>query len=149
MNILDNKVEESKMIQAACDFWFNDHEHIRSPFPEYVRAKSKAEAISSFSNWVNNLLPEAQDEMNDEMIAEKFEETLFEKAAALVITEDERITILYPFLPRVGDIVNDDKKDGIVSDRHIYEEKDHKFLKVKLKSKDVDENWETSFELPL
>ena len=34
------------------------------------------------------------DELNDEIIAEKFEEALFEEASKLVITEDEHVTIL-------------------------------------------------------
>lgn len=149
MNIVENKVEESQMIKAACDFWFNDHEHIRSPFPDYIRSKLKTEAINRFSNWVENLLPEAEEEMNDEMMAEKFEEILFETAIPLLITEDEKITTLYPFMPRVGDKVKDQNKEGIVSDRHIYKDNDKKFLKVKFESIDDDDSWETSFELPL
>ena len=40
-------------------------------------------------------------ELNDEAIAEKFEEIIFEAALPMILTEDERISILYPFLPRL------------------------------------------------
>ena len=56
---------------------------------------------------------------------------------------------LYPFMPRIGDRVKDQSKEGIVSDRHINKENDTKFLKVKFESINDDTFWETSFELPL
>jgi len=41
--------------------------------------------------------------LNDESIGEKFEKIIFETATKLIKTEDERITIVYPFLPRLKD----------------------------------------------
>lgn len=151
MKLDKETIEMSDMIQAAFDFWFSSEEqHLRSPFPEYIRSKLKPQAIETFEKWLNNLKPAAKDEMNDEMFAERFEEVLFETASKLVITDDENITILYPFMPRVGDVVKDHhKEDGIIVDRSIQKEKDNKYLKVTLKKLDNEETWETSFALPI
>lgn len=144
---------ESEMIQAAFDFWMGENEnekHIRSPFPDYIQNELKPKAIKGFQQWVNHLKPEAKEEMNEEMFAEKFEEILFETAAKLVLTEDENITILYPFMPRIGDLVKDQNgKEGHITDRSIQKEKDFKYLKVSLTNDSNKETWKTSFELPM
>src|SRR5690554_2213673 len=142
---------KSQLIEAAFDFWMGEsEEHIRSPFPDYIQHQLKPEAIVNFEKWINNLKPDAKDEMNEEMFAEKFEEILFETAAKLVLTEDENITILYPFMPRTGDIVKDvDGKEGTIVDRNIKKDGDTKFLEVSLINKENKESWKTSFELPM
>lgn len=148
MSIVESSVEKSEMIEAAFEFWFKDNQHIRSPFPEYIRQKLKQNAVAKFSRWVNNLKSEAKDEMNEEMIAEKFEQILFEEAVKLVMTEDEKITLHYPFLPRIGDRVFDENNEvGLIQSRYIQQEKDHGYLKVKLEKE--SKIWETSFELPV
>lgn len=142
---------KSEMIQAAFDFWMGDGEkHIRSPFPAYIHHKLKPNAIDGFDKWLSHLKPDAKDEMNDEMFAEKFEEILFESAAKLVLTEDENITILYPFMPRIGDLVKDQNgKEGTIVDRSIKKEGDFKHLNVSLSSATNGETWKSSFELPM
>ncbi len=141
----------SQMIEVAFDFWLGQNEeHIRSPFPEYIRHQLKPQSIEGFEKWINHLKPDAKDEMNEEMFADKFEEILFETAAKLVLTEDENITILYPFMPRTGDIVKDvDGKEGTIVDRNIKKDGDTKFLEVSLINKENKESWKTSFELPM
>ena len=151
MKVLDkNTVENSELIEQTFNFWFNDNEHIRSPFPSYVQEELKQIAIKKFHIWVENLKPEAKDEVNDEMVGEKFEELIFEAAISLVKTDDERISILYPFLPRLGDEITDsDKKKSVIVDRMIDKQKDHSFLKVNLENMESKEKWTTKFELPL
>jgi len=146
-------VESSELVEQTFNFWFNTREHIRSPFPEYIRTDLKKEAINKFYNWASGLNDEAKEEVNDEIIGEKFEEIIFETALTLVLTEDEKITINYPFLPRIGDEIKDQQntKNGtlsIVIDRSLIKENDHSFLKVKLEKKDSTDRWETKFELP-
>lgn len=147
-----NTVESSEMVEQTFNFWFSDNEHIRSPFPEYIRPILKENSVDGFFKWVSNLNPKAKEEVNDEMIAEKFEEIIFETAMRLVQTEDEKITIQYPFLPRVDDEIRNNEEDTQVSkiiDRIILKEGDTKFLKVRLENVNDQQVWETKFELPL
>lgn len=144
-------IVESEMIESAFDFWLHDHEHIRSPFPEYIQSKLKGATIDRFTDWTTRVSEkDASKDVNDVVVAEKFEEILFEVAAEMVATEDEKLTILYPFMPRIGDIIKDKDKneDSKVLDRSHLKRGDKSFLKVKLKAINSDKNWETEFELP-
>lgn len=150
ITLLDpDSVESSELVQETFEFWLSDKEHIRSPFPNYIHNELKQTATERFFQWARKLKDTAKDEMNDEMIGEKFEEIIFDVATQLVKTEDEKITILYPFLPRLDDQIKDkDNKMGHIVSRHIEKNGDKSFLKVKLKNED-ESIWETSFELPL
>ncbi|MBK5213857.1 MAG: hypothetical protein JJE55_09390 [Flavobacteriaceae bacterium] len=145
-------IPKNSMIEAALDFWFNDQGHIRSPFPTPIRKTLEEKTKTKFSDWTAKLSDGAKKEINDEIIAEKYEEILFETASELVSTEDEKLTILYPFMPRIGDIINpkDASTNGeseIIGRNHI-KRGDDSFLKVKLKSIGSGKEWETEFELP-
>lgn len=145
-----NTLESSEMVEQTFKFWFNDNDHIRSPFPNYIQSQLKDDATNMFFNWASNLRSGAKDELNDEMIGEKFEEIIFQVASELVMTEDERITITYPFLPRLGDEIKDnDVLESKIIDRVIVKEGDHSFLKLKLEKLISKETWETQMELPL
>lgn len=151
--LVPNTIESSDLVEQTFNFWFNDNQHIRSPFPEYIRPILKEKAVDKFFQWTSNLNPKAKDEVNEEMIAEKFEEIIFEIANNLVKTDDEKITIQYPFLPRINDVINDTQnssnESSKVIDRMMYKENDTPYLKVKLEKLDTKECWETKFELPL
>lgn len=151
MKELDNTtVESSELVEQTFKFWFSDNEHIRSPFPTYIHNDLQAQATKRFFEWTVGLNPKAKDELDDEMVGEKFEEFIFETALTLIKTEDERITILYPFLPRLGDSLNDDQQaESTIVDRSLFKEGDDSFLKVICKKNDSDEKWETSFQLPV
>ncbi|MBV6460588.1 MAG: hypothetical protein HJHJAOHD_00703 [Flavobacteriales bacterium] len=142
--------ESSKeMIEETFKFWFTSNHHIRSPFPEYIHDKLKTEGTEKFWHWALNLKPEAEKELNEEIIAERLEEIIFETALKLVLTEDEKITIRYPFLPRIGDTINakDTNEASNVVDRWIVKEGDNEYLKVTLSNNTTNEKWETKFEL--
>ncbi len=149
--ILDrNTIESSELVEQTFNFWFTDHNHIRSPFPAYIHNELKQKATDRFYAWLNGLKPKAKDELNDEMIGEKFEEVIFDTAGKLVKTEDERITIQYPFLPRTDDkIENKETGDSIVIDRAIVKDGDVSFLKLYLRRIDSGELWDTKIELPM
>lgn len=151
MDKITEPITENGMIETAFDFWFNDQGHIRSPFPVYIRKMLKEKATVKFSDWTSKISERAKKEINDEILAEKFEEFLFETASGLVSTEDEKLTILYPFMPRIGDVINPkDTPNGeskIMGRTHL-KRGDHSFLKVKLKAIDSGNEWETEFELP-
>lgn len=147
-----NTIESSELVEQTFNFWFTDNDHIRSPFPEYIRPILKEKSVDGFFKWVSNLNPKAKEEVNDEMVAEKFEEIIFETALNMVVTEDEKITIQYPFLPRVGDEIYANETPDLISniiDRVLLKEGDDSFLKVKAEEFATKKVWETKFELPL
>ncbi|MCP4457196.1 MAG: hypothetical protein GY816_04085 [Cytophagales bacterium] len=148
---LDSKtVESSELVDQTFAYWFKDQGHVRSPFPEHIQPILRQKATDAFYDWASSLNPKAKDEVNDEIVGEKFEEIIFQTATELVSTEDERITLLYPFLPRKGDMIEkDDCPEGMVMiERELMKDGDHTFLKVKLENKNSKEFWETKFELP-
>jgi hypothetical protein len=150
MEILDkHSIENSEFIEETFAFWYTDENHIRSPFPVNIQFRLKKEATEKFHDWLKNLKPEAKEEINKGKIAEKLEEIIFETALPLITTEDEKISTLYPFLPRVGDPLYDDsKKSTIVVDRYLKKVDDTNYLHVSCVNKETDEKWDTKFELP-
>lgn len=145
-----DSVESSELVEQTFKFWFNDNEHIRSPFPSYIQSELKHSATEQFFNWAKDIDLKAKEELTDEVIGEKFEEFIFETATTLIKTEDERITILYPFLPRLGDqLKKEEEIDSSIVDRSIIKENDTSFLKLKLEHIETKEKWETQIELPL
>lgn len=145
-------VDSSELIAQTFNFWFNDNEHIRSPFPNYIHHELRTVSTEKFYQWASGLNPKAKDEVNDEIIAEKFEEIIFEAATHLVMTDDEKMTIEYPFLPRLNDTIFEDVEnktgESTIVDRSIVKEDDHTFMRIKLEKTDTLEKWETKFELP-
>lgn len=144
---------EPEMIEAAFDFWFNDREHIRSPFPYYIREELRLNSTNKFLDWTLGLNEKARKEINDEILSEKFEEILFELAQKLVLTEDEKLTIQYPFLVRIGDVIEHKENTlghvkSTVIDRSYLKRGDEAVMKVKLNDLETGEEWETEFELP-
>ena len=147
-------LESGELVEQTFNYWFSDHQHVRSPFPDYIQSKLKEKSTKLFFSWVSQLDPKAKDEINDEIIGERFEEIIFETAIGLVKTEDERITILYPFLPRIGDQIqneteNDSKNESAVINRNLLKDGDLSYLKIVLENATTKENWETKFELPV
>ncbi len=155
---IENKLKsqsyiEPEMIEAAFDFWFADRDHIRSPFPVYIRETLRLSAIDKFLSWSSQISEKAKKDINDEILAEKLEEIIFELALDMVLTEDEKLTIHYPFLARVGDVLEDKNapagaSESKIIDRWLVKREDNTFMKVKLKNTSLDEEWETEFELP-
>lgn len=144
---------DNDMLEAAFNFWYSDEQHIRSPFPVYIREPLRMKALDKFFDWANTIAEKAKKEINDEIVAEKFEEILFEIALQLVLTEDERLTIRYPFMMRIGDVVNEKEvptteATSEVVDRSFLKRGDLAFMKVKLKNTSTGKIWEREFELP-
>ena len=52
------------MIEAAFGFWFSDKEHIRSPFPVYIREPLTTKALDNFFDWVNKISDDAKKDIN-------------------------------------------------------------------------------------
>lgn len=144
---------DPEMINAAFNFWYSGNNHIRSPFPFYIREKLREQATEKFIDWCSKISDKAKKDINDEILAEKFEEIIFECALKMVLTEDEKLTIRYPFLLRIGDTINAKdlaagKATSKVIDRWYEKKGDNAFMKVKLENSVSGEKWETEFELP-
>jgi len=140
---------EREMIDVSLDFWFKDHDDIRSPFPDYIKSDLKVAAVEKFVNWANKLTPDGKKEVNDEILIERFEEVLFEEALKMVITEDEKITIKYPFMLRIGDqVAAGEKPASEVVEREIVSINDTAYLKIKFSALEGGTVWDSSFELP-
>src|SRR5690606_23264285 len=86
---------DPEMIKAAFDFWYSDNNHLRSPFPFYIRNDLKIAATNKFLDWSQSISGKTKEELNDEILAERFEEIIFELALNMVITEDEKLTVRY------------------------------------------------------
>ncbi len=143
----------SEMVQQTFAFWFSDHEHVRSPFPFYVQQEVKDKSVAAFADWIGKLNPKANEEINEEIAHEKFEEILFQQASALVKTDDEVLTLRFPFLPRVGDKIGGEGIEGrsgenIVLKRYLLKEAKDEFMEVKAQNIATCGLWETRFELP-
>lgn len=145
---------DPSMISSALEYWFSDNDHVRSPFPESIRKQLAADATLAMLKWAGPLSAAAKKEFNEEMLAERFEEILFEIALALVTDEDQKITIQYPFMPRVGDDI--DQKDNVgssgangkISGRKIDKRGDHTFLVIEHMENGTGKVLVTEFELP-
>lgn len=155
MNELDkNTIKSSELVEQTFNYWYSDHKHVRSPFPTYIHDKLRDKSTLQFFNWIHGLDPKVKDEINDEVISEKFEEIIFETAIDLVKTEDEKITLMYPFLPRIGDQINSDsenelKNSSSIIKRDLKKEGDVSYLKIVLENENTKQKWETKFELPV
>ena len=140
----------SDFIEESFKFWYNDNEHIRTPFPVEIQGKLKENTFRVFMEWVFELSDVEKSGMENEEIVETFEMILFNKAMELVKDEDQKITICYPFLPRLGDVVEDKEKGAskVIERRMDVKKDEKKYLKIKLKAENVLREWETEFELP-
>jgi hypothetical protein len=140
-------VESSELLQSAFKFWFTDHEHIRSPFPSYIHNELQKLSTKRFFEWAGALDAKAKEDLNDALVAEKLEEIIFATAMDLVQTFDEKLTVRYPFLPRMGDeVARDGAPAGIVKDRLTIREDDIEYMKLIVQHPDGS-RWDTKIEL--
>lgn len=143
----------SELVQVALQFWFENEEgHIRSPFPSYIREELTKQTLERFVAWIDQLTETAEKEVTDEVVAGKLEEILFESALPLVKNEDERITVMFPFLPRIGDPVAPNlaaqTPGGVVQHREIVIENEEPFLHVTVVDAVSGSKWQTKIDLP-
>lgn len=56
---------KGEMAQRTFEYWFADHEHVRSPFPFYVQNEVKEKSAEVFIEWMGNLNPKANEEITE------------------------------------------------------------------------------------
>lgn len=146
--LVNEKHIDQEMIEASIEFWFSDKDEIRSPFPDYIKSDLLRSSIKQFIEWNKKISDDARKELNDEILVERFEEFLFEEAYKLVITDDEKITIKYPFMLRVDDQVKHEERPlSKVLSRNIIQKDNTSYLEVELVELENGVRWGTSFEL--
>ncbi|MDH5396782.1 MAG: hypothetical protein OEX02_01455 [Cyclobacteriaceae bacterium] len=151
-NKINVSIEDiNSLIEEGVAFWLKDQEHIRTPFPAYIHDDLKKNIEEVFLSWYENLEENYKNELTEEFLAERFEGYLFEVAMGLVKGADEKITILYPFLPRIGDLIREKEEDAEsnITDRKIVRKKDEGFLEVTCLNTVTKKEWKTQFQLPV
>jgi hypothetical protein len=99
-------------------------------------------------DWVEGLHESELKNVSDDEFAEMFETILFNEAIKLVENEDEKLTIIYPFLPRIGDTVNHkDFGQGVIIERKEVMVENKKMFEISVQSGTDSQIWKTQFEL--
>ncbi len=140
------------LIEAACDFWFHDNDRVRTPFPVRIQAELKRNAQRTYLEWLKNLDGTDRSEVGDEELVSFFEMFLFREALALVGEDDTDLvlTLHHPFMPRVGDLVNDETHGpSRVVGRELEQKDDDKlYMIVAMVAEASDEAWKAEFLIP-
>jgi hypothetical protein len=146
---INRSVLSEKLMEAGFNYWFSDHEHVRSPFPKEISPALRKASFNLFSEWLSELKDEELEEMDEGTLAEMFETFLFSEALNLVQDEEQRLTIIYPFMPRPGDKVNHkDFGEGIVKGRkEILLKENRKLIELILEDPATGKTFKTEFEL--
>ncbi len=146
------QIVQSELFTATIGFWFTGSAHLRSPFPAAWHERLRERTADRFHAWLSALGEEARHAVNDTMVGEKLEELLFQCGSELATDEEERLTILYPFLPRPGDPIvkggAGGQADSVVTGRRLHREGKDAFLEVHARRTATGEEWSTRFELP-
>jgi len=143
---------KNALVEVGCVYWFNDNEEVRSPFPAEIQSEVKRRAQKEFLNFLASLTEEDAHAVNDDEMVSIFEGFLFGEGLKL-IDEDDRdlaLTLNFPFMPRVGDLVNNETKgESCVIERRVEAKEDNKpFMVVVLQAVESKETWQTEFMLP-
>ncbi len=146
------KVEKKyELIDTACGFWFHDHDHVRSPFPKAIQAQLKENAQREYLHWLHNLTATDRGDVTDDELVTVFEQLLFAQALELIGDDDDEqvMTIHYPFMPRVGDQVNDARHGpSTVIKRELKKNDDDQLcMVVFLDSAATGAAWQTEFAI--
>jgi hypothetical protein len=149
-NILNIKHSTLDFLEQSFRFWFIDHDHIRCPFPKALHHKIKENTSKIFLDLLSELNEKESEEMNDNMLVEMFEAILFNEAYKLTEDEDIKLTITYPFLPRLGDKVNDivHGEGKIISRKELITKENKKLFQLGISSDKSGHIWNTEFILP-
>jgi len=144
--------EKLSLIEAACAFWFNDDGQRRSPIPKMLQPEVKQKATEEYQSWLSNLTAEDRKEVDDDELASIFEGFLFGEALKLVDKDDTdlRLTLHHPFMPKIGDVVNDATRGpSRIVERQLETTEDQKpLMTVTLVVIESKETWRTEFMLP-
>jgi hypothetical protein len=143
--------EKNALVEVGCAFWFNDNEQVRSPFPKEIQGEVKRRAQKEYLMWLDNLTDKDHEEVNDDEMVSVFEGFLFGEGLKMVGEDPElALTLHFPFMPRVDDLVSDETRgESRVVERRVESKEDNKpFMVVILEAVKSKETWQTEFILP-
>lgn len=144
--------EKNALVEVGCAFWFNDNEQVRSPFPKELQPEVKRRAQTEYLQWLDNLTDEDKVEVNDDEMVNVFEGFLFAEGLKMAGENDPdlALTLHFPFMPRIGDLVNnEDRGESRVVERRVEAKEDNQaFMVVVLQTVKSQETWQTEFMLP-
>ncbi len=134
-----------KFINNAFNYVFSDSNEFRTPFPEYIRDELSYTTFRLFMEYAFKI---KDNEIDKIRFSEKFNEILIKVGLSLVKSEDERVSICYPFLPRVGDVaIAPNNKESIVRNRELITKKGKKILRIYMIAEDTKQVWDSDFAL--
>ncbi|WP_298864420.1 hypothetical protein [uncultured Gimesia sp.] len=140
------------LVEVGCAYWFNDNDEVRSPFPVEIQSEVKRRAQKEILDFLASLTEQDAKAMSDDEMVSIFEGFLFAEGLKLIDQDDQdlALTLNFPFLPRVGDLVNNETKgESCVIERRIEAKEDNKpFMVVVLQAIESKEIWQTEFMLP-
>ncbi len=140
-----------ELVEASCAFWFRDDEKKRSPFPEGIRPQLKRRAQREYVLWLRNLTDSDRAEVDDDELVGVFEQLLFREALKIVGEDDTDLllTIHYPFMPRIGDAVNDaEHGPSRVVRRELKQGEEARLEMILfLETEAANEPWQTEFAI--
>lgn len=146
-----NTQKKYELVEAACTFWFGEDQQIRSPFPEAIKHQLKEQAQREYVLWLRNLTDTDREEVEDDELAGMFEQLLFREALKIVGEEDTDLvmTIHYPFMPRIGDVVeHEEHGPSHVVKRELKQGEEAQLqMLVFLETDATSEAWQTEFEI--
>ncbi len=132
-------------LTEAFNFWLHDSENLRSPFPTYTHEPLIQNTFTRLMHWA---FAQDANEVTEEKISQIFQAIITEEGSALVQTDDERLSIVYPEYPRIGDAASlPDKGKYKVVRRELSDRNDHLFLKLILQHDTTSALLETEFEV--
>ena len=142
----------SALIEAACEFWFHDNDRVRSPFPAHIQPELKRNAQRCYLEWLEQVEGPDRGEMSSDELASSFELFLFREALALVGEEDPDLvlTLNFPFVPRVGDLVRDATRgESRVTERRLEQKEDGKLtMTLSVEVEGSGGRWESECQIP-
>jgi hypothetical protein len=135
-------------VSAALSHYLGEHEGRRSAFPAHMHDELARRAIDAFCGWVAEHADDA--EMTAESASEQFDAIIHAEAMAFACNEEERLRILLPDAPRVGDSVTFHAEQGPqrsrIVERALESDGKGRHLRVVV-ALEAGGTWETSFEL--
>jgi hypothetical protein len=141
---------KNALVEVGCTYWFNDNEEVRSPFPVEIQSEVKRRAQKELLDFLASLAEEEAQAMNDDEMVSTFERFLFGAGLKMIDDLDLALTLNYPFMPRVGDLVNNENKgESCVIERRVESKEGKKpSMVVVLQVVESKETWQTEFVLP-
>lgn len=144
-----HSVITAKFIDPGFNYWFTNHDHVRSPFPNSILSDAKERTTTIFLEWIEGLKEKELKDMQEDEFVEMFETILFNEAIKLVDDDDQRLTISYPFMPRMGDMVKhkDHGAGKVVERKEVITKENKKMLELTVSAENSGLIWKTEFEL--